>query len=143
MTISRTPSFSTASMIWLANSPGESSVGSTCCRRRRPSASGASRSMPSPAPRMRKVLSRSSNRKKRARTPRATAAQAYCAQSTDLPVPAAPVMSRLVPSCSPPPSSASSSPDPLDHGRIVCARASGSAAMRMRGKTAMPPVRMR
>ena len=65
------------------------------------------------------VCGLSSKMNNAARWPRPAAAAANCAASVDLPVPAAPTISVLVPSSMPPPSSASSSAMPLASCRVV------------------------
>ena len=67
--------------------------------------------MPSPSQRDSSVVGLSSKTNSAARWPRSAAAVANWAASVDLPVPAAPTISVLVPSSRPPPSSASSAGD--------------------------------
>ena len=67
------------------------------------------RSIPRPAVRSRMVSTRSSKAKMAARSPRPAAARAYWMASVDLPLPAGPRRTALVPYCRPPPRRASSS----------------------------------
>ena len=67
--------------------------------------------MPRPCARLKSVSGLSSNTKIAARSPRSAAARANWAASVDLPVPAGPMISVLVPRSRPPPSSVSSAGD--------------------------------
>src|SRR5213082_2974429 len=76
-----------------------------------------------------------------AASPRMAAADAYCAASTDFPVPAGPMKSALVPRSRPPPRSASSSASPL--GTISERKGWWCSAAIRRANTRMPPRSMR
>ncbi len=110
MTTTLASSASTAIRIACTNSPGVSSAGSICCS---DTMSGvdvrAASRRPSCPQRVNSVSGLSSKMNERRAADRVhAAATANCAANVDLPVPAAPTMSVLVPSSMPPPSSASS-----------------------------------
>ena len=127
MTMMRASCSSTATRMAWTNSPGDSSAGSICCIVTIPVATCSSRSICRSAQRDSSVWGRSSKMNMAARWPRAAAAAANCAASVDLPVPAAPTISVLVPSSSPPPSRASSS------GRLTCQLVPGRGLAVFRG----------
>ena len=91
------PSPSTARRTRWANSPGESSAVSIGWMAIWPESRYSVRSIPSPAVRSRMVSTRSSKAKMMARSPRSAAARAYWMASVDLPLPAGPRRTTLVP----------------------------------------------
>ena len=140
MTLAGVPSASrpsAARRTMAANSPDESSAGSTCWSVISLSCSAWSSGIPSFRERARSVPKFSSNTNMAVRSPRAAAATANCEAIVDLPVPAGPSSSVLVPAGSPPPSNTSSRALPL--GKSCSTNSVTCSAATRRGKTSSPP----